>query len=257
MLKPQDIYPHTFTKALFRGYNTAVVDEFLENVAEEYSALHEENATLKSKLKAMVDKVEEYRATEEAMRSALLAAQRTAEGILKDAETRRDEILAHASDEALARRDDCRREVAELEERMRRARTEMARFVAAGRELCSQELKFLEQLPQMQVNVTLPEDGETPETDSAAKDETSAAPESGESAKLSAADYIKGKRVSAADDIKDKAANPDALSEKSESAVTLSKEDSGKPEKIPYYKKREPEAPRLDELKFGQTLKKD
>ena len=153
MLKPQEVSPHSFTKALFGGYNATAVDEFLEGVAEDYSALYQENAALKSKLKVMVDKVEEYRATEEAMRSALLAAQKTAENILKDAETRRDEILANASDEALARREDCRKEVAELEERMRRGRTEMARFIAAGRELCSQEVKFLEQLPQMRVNV--------------------------------------------------------------------------------------------------------
>ncbi len=171
MLKPQEISGHIFNKALFGGYSVSAVGEFLEGVSEDYAALQKENTTLKAKLKVMVDKVEEYRATEEAMRSALLAAQRTAEGILKDAETRRDEILANASDEALARRDDCRREVAELEERMRRARTEMARFIASGRELCAQELKFLEQLPQMQVNVTLPaeDDAETtpePETES-------------------------------------------------------------------------------------------
>ena len=177
MLKPQEISGHVFTKALFRGYAMSAVDEFLEGVAEDYAALHKENATLKSKLKVMVDKVEEYRATEEAMRSALLAAQRTAEGILKDAEARRDEILANASDEALARRDDCRREVAELEERMRLARTEMARFIASGRELCSQELKFLEQLPQMQVSVTLPEeDAETPSEAESTKDAPEAAP---------------------------------------------------------------------------------
>ncbi|MBR4544571.1 MAG: DivIVA domain-containing protein [Oscillibacter sp.] len=195
MLKPQEISGHTFTKTLLGGYSVSAVGEFLDAVAEDYSALHNENATLKSKLKVMVDKVEEYRATEEAMRSALLAAQRTAEGILKDAETRRDEILANASDEALARRDDCRREVAELEERMRRARTEMARFIASGRELCAQEIKFLEQLPQMQVNVTLP-----------AEDEAEATPEPAP-------------------------AEPDT--------------------------KPEPDAPHLDELKFGQSLKKD
>ena len=202
MLKPQEVSTHTFTKALFRGYNMSMVDEFLDAVTEDYTALFEENATLKSKLKVMVDKLEEYRATEEAMRSALLAAQKTAESILKDAEARRDEILTNASDEALARRDDCRREVAELEERMRRGRTEMARFVASGRELCAQELKFLEQLPQMQVNVTLP-------------------------------------------DYDEKAPEPETPSEKDASGkgVALDKEPEA--------------APRLDELKFGQSLKKD
>lgn len=224
MLKPQEIFPHTFAKSMFRGYSMTAVDEFLENVAEDYSALHQENATLKSRLKTMADKVEEYRATEEAMRSALLAAQRTAEGIIKDAEARRDEILTHASDEALSRRDDCRKEVAELEERMRRARTEMARFIASGRELCSQELKFLEQLPQMQVNVTLPEDAESAETPSEA------------------------------------APDAEAPSGEETAAVTPPKEEREKPEKpekIPYYQKRNIDAPHLDELKFGQSLKKD
>ena len=208
MMKPQEVSSHAFTKALFRGYNMSMVDEFLDAVAEDYAALYQENATLKSKLKVMVDKVEEYRATEEAMRSALLAAQKTAESILQDAEARRDEILTNASDEALSRRDDCRREVAELEERMRRGRTEMARFIASGRELCSQELKFLEQLPQMQVNVTLPD-----------YDETASASE------------------------------PETPSEKDASGkgVALDKEEKPAAEA----------APRLDELKFGQSLKKD
>ena len=163
MLKPQEVSTHAFTKALFRGYTVSMVDEFLDAVAEDYAALYKENATLKTKMKAMAEKVDEYRATEEAMRSALLAAQRTAESMIQDAETRRDEILTNASDEALSRRDDCRKEVAELEERMRRGRTEMARFIAAGRELCAQEMKFLEQLPQMQVNVALPEEPEVPD----------------------------------------------------------------------------------------------
>lgn len=228
MLKPQEVSTHVFTKALFRGYNMAAVDEFLDSVAEDYSTIYQENTTLKSKLKAMADKVEEYRATEEAMRSALLAAQRTAEGIIQDAEARRDEILTHASDEALARRDDCRREVAELEERMRLARTEMARFIASGRELCSQELKFLEQLPQMEVNVTLEDD------DSAAPDAESGkdrkAPSESEKTREAPRD---GAKTSAQDD---------APSEKADPVVTV---------------KREAVPPRLDALKFGQSLKKD
>ncbi|MBQ6986737.1 MAG: hypothetical protein IJQ25_07100 [Oscillibacter sp.] len=60
---------------------------------------------------------------------------------------------------------------------MRRARTEMARFIASGRELCAQELKFLEQLPQMQVSVTLPE-----EDDAEAQSEPDAEPDTTEPA---------------------------------------------------------------------------
>lgn len=208
MLKSQDIAGHTFTKALFGGYQAPAVNEFLENVAEDYDALQKENDALKTKVKVMVEKVDEYRATEEAMRAALLAAQREAERILKDAETRRDEILANASDEALARREDCRKEVAELEERMRRGRTEMARFIAAGRELCSQEVKFLEQLPQMRVNVM---------TESVTAEEAA-----------------------------EEASEPEAEAQASEI-----------PSPDVHPARADAEAPHLDELKFGQSLKKD
>ena len=59
----------------FGGYNMAQVDEFLDVLTSDYSALFNENAVLKSKMKVLVDKVEEYRTTEEAMRKALMAAQ--------------------------------------------------------------------------------------------------------------------------------------------------------------------------------------
>ena len=68
MLTPQEVSTHAFTKAVMGGYNMAAVDEFLDVLTEDYSALYSENAVLKSKMKVLVDKVEEYRSTEEAMR---------------------------------------------------------------------------------------------------------------------------------------------------------------------------------------------
>ena len=156
MLTPQEVSTHAFTKSTFNGYNMAMVDEFLDELTDDYTTLYKENAALKAKMKVMVEKVEEYRATEESMRATLLTAQRMADDIVQDAEARRDEILTNAADEALAR-SAARKEVLELEERMRQGRQEMARFIAAARELCAKELKFLESLPQMQV--------ETPEED--------------------------------------------------------------------------------------------
>ena len=43
----------------------AMVDEFLDQLTEDYTALYKENAVLKSKMKVLVDKVEGYRATED------------------------------------------------------------------------------------------------------------------------------------------------------------------------------------------------
>ena len=78
MLTPQEVSEHAFAKASFGGYNMAMVDEFLDVLTADYTTLYKENATLKAKMKVLVDKVEEYRSTEEAMRKALMAAQRMA-----------------------------------------------------------------------------------------------------------------------------------------------------------------------------------
>ena len=68
MLTPQEVKSRAFQRASFGGYNMGQVDEFLDILTEDYTALYNDNAVLKSKMKVLVDKVEEYRSTEEAMR---------------------------------------------------------------------------------------------------------------------------------------------------------------------------------------------
>ena len=58
MMTPQEVSQHAFAKASFGGYNMAMVDEFLDVLTEDYSALYKENAVLKSKMKVLVEKVE-------------------------------------------------------------------------------------------------------------------------------------------------------------------------------------------------------
>ena len=76
MLTPQEVSNHAFAKAVMGGYNMAMVDEFLDELTDDYTSLYKENAALKAKMKVLVDKVEEYRSTEDAMRAALLTAQK-------------------------------------------------------------------------------------------------------------------------------------------------------------------------------------
>ena len=100
MMTPQEVSQHAFAKASFGGYNMAMVDEFLDVLTEDYSALYRENAVLKSKMKVLVEKVEEYRSTEDAMRKALLTAQRMADEMVQDAQRNQAELLAQAEAEA-------------------------------------------------------------------------------------------------------------------------------------------------------------
>ena len=103
MLTPQEVSEHAFAKASFGGYNMAMVDEFLDVLTADYTTLYKENATLKAKMKVLVDKVEEYRSTEEAMRKALLTAQKMADELVAQAEAKKAELLKNAETEAKAR----------------------------------------------------------------------------------------------------------------------------------------------------------
>ena len=151
MLTPQEVSTHAFTKAVMGGYNMAMVDEFLDELTDDYTVLYKENAALKAKMKVLVEKVEEYRATEDSMRATLLTAQRMADSIVRDAEAKRDEILAQAETGAKEKIVQYQQELTVAQERLLQGQRELAKFISTSRELCAQELKFLEQLPKMEV----------------------------------------------------------------------------------------------------------
>ena len=151
MLTPQEVSARSFTKMVMGGYNMTMVDEFLDELTDDYTALYKENASLKAKLKVLVEKVEEYRATEDSMRATLLTAQRMADSIVKEAEERRDEILGQAEASARERLEHYRRELAEADQRLKQGQLELQRFVSASRALCTQELHGLDRLPELEI----------------------------------------------------------------------------------------------------------
>ena len=89
MLTPQEAESHVFPKASFGGYNMLQVDNFLDSLIEDYRTLYQENISLKNKMKVLVDKVEEYRATEDAMRMTLHSAQKMADAMVKEGEAKK------------------------------------------------------------------------------------------------------------------------------------------------------------------------
>lgn len=153
MLTPQEVSTHSFSKASFGGYNMAMVDEFLDELTDDYTALYKENAALKAKLKVLVEKIEEYRATEDSMRATLLTAQRMADSIVKEAEQKRDQMMTQAEIDAKMKITRLKNETAANEARMRQGREELEKFTAAIRAVCEKEIQILTELPQLPVEV--------------------------------------------------------------------------------------------------------
>ncbi len=100
------IMERNFTEAM-RGYKKEEVEEFLSDIAREMSQLRKENDDLEKKLQVCADKIREYREDEEALKDAILGAQKTgnaiiaeskekAANIIQEAENKRDEMMTDA-----------------------------------------------------------------------------------------------------------------------------------------------------------------
>jgi cell division initiation protein len=146
MLTPQEVSEHGFSKASFGGYNMAMVDEFLDQLTEDYTALYKENASLKAKMKVLADSLEEYRATEKGMRRALLAAQQAADEMVKEAESRKGELLRDAEADAQAKTAQLRRQINDEQARLDAAKAATAEYVAQVREACRKQEASLDKL---------------------------------------------------------------------------------------------------------------
>jgi len=149
MLTPQEVSEHAFAKASFGGYNMAMVDEFLDLLTADYSALYNENAVLKSKMKVLVDKVEEYRSTEEAMRKALMTAQRMADELVREAEQKKADMLREAEHEVADKVAHLRQEVVNEEYRLNAAKNATIAYVEKVKSLHRQEQEYLANLDQI------------------------------------------------------------------------------------------------------------
>ncbi len=149
MLTPQEVAEHAFAKSAFGGYNMTMVDEFLDELTDDYTALFQENAALKAKMKVLVDKVEEYRATEDSMRAALLSAQKMASSMVSEAEEKKETLLADAEMEARAKIGALHDEIVFEQKRLNAVKAQTKEFVAKTRAICDEQLRALDALPDM------------------------------------------------------------------------------------------------------------
>lgn len=146
MMTPQEVASHSFAKATLGGYNLAMVDEFLDALTEDYTALYNENAILKNKLKVLSDTVEEYRATEATMRKTLLAAQKMADDLVEDAKKKQAALVSEAEHDVQARVDELKKQVSAEEYRLKKAQESTAAYVRKLAQAHDDEMLFLSSL---------------------------------------------------------------------------------------------------------------
>lgn len=243
MLTPQEVSGRAFSKAAFGGYNMAMVDEFLDELTDDYTSLYKENAALKAKLKVLVDKVEEYRATEDSMRAALLTAQRMANTMVEEAEEKKKTMLAGAEDEARAKIGALQSDVELEQRRLNAAKAATAEFLQKTRELAQAQLALIERAPDLTPEEIAGADEPTQkvETDVNAIEENI----------LASFRADKEQAAPAAEAAAESAAAPAA-----ESAPQAEKKEPLEPDDSPFVETAS-HAIRLDDLQFGRNYHRE
>ena len=146
MLTPQQIEQISFGRATFGGYDMQSVDEFLEPLTEDYITLYKENALLKSKMKVLVSKLEEYRANEASMKDAIVNAQKTCDMMVKEAEAKCAQMLNEANAAAIENAKNADAMIAAEEARVEEAKRTAAAKIDALKEQISSCINALDRI---------------------------------------------------------------------------------------------------------------
>lgn len=157
MFTPQEIQEQTFAKAVFGGYDMQQVDDFLEPLTEDYIMLYKENSVLKSKMKVLVEKLEEYRSQEAAMKQQMAQAQAQCERMIAEAQSRSATIVAGAEDALRSQSDDLKKELASEQARVDNARQTALSFIDTIEQEVRAHLELLEKLKSHDLRLTGPQ----------------------------------------------------------------------------------------------------
>ena len=96
MLTPNDISNKRFEKSPFGGYKPEEVDSFLSEIAISYEKLYEAKEAAEEKMEVLAEKLEEYRANEDRLRTVLIGAQKLGDNIIRDSKAKAEVIISDA-----------------------------------------------------------------------------------------------------------------------------------------------------------------
>lgn len=118
MITSKDVRNKRFEKAAF-GYKQEEIDEFLSQLEAELDEMERERAEANNKIQILADKVREYMKDEDALKDALLMAQKQGHQVINEANEKAEQILADAQKKADKLEDEAVRQHAETMEKNR------------------------------------------------------------------------------------------------------------------------------------------
>ena len=193
MITSKDVRNKRFEKAAF-GYKQEEIDEFFAELEAELDEMERERAEANNKIQVLADKVREYMRDEDALKDALLGAQKQGHLVIADAQEKADQIMAAAQEKAAALEDEAvrqhaikmeqnRAEIAKEKEALIEAQRQVADFKKSLFDMYKSHLELISSMPE-----TVDEETEAEEDTPAETAEEVAAAVTGEAAEETAAE---------------------------------------------------------------------
>ena len=96
MITPLDIENKKFSKQMMNGYNVEEVDEFLDELVEDYGKNYKDLATANAKIEELNTSLSHYKNIETTLQNTLVMAQTTAEEVKNVAKQQSEQIISDA-----------------------------------------------------------------------------------------------------------------------------------------------------------------
>jgi cell division initiation protein len=154
-LTPLDIRHKEFKRGM-RGYADVEVDEFLDQVADEYERLFKENIDLQDRVEALEEKVAGYKRIEDTLQKTLINAQASAEEQKQNANKQSQLILQDAELKSRQMVNEAYSERQAIEQSMAKLKSAEEDFRFKFRQLLDGYLRLLQDQPEMKAEAVPP-----------------------------------------------------------------------------------------------------
>lgn len=129
-------------KKVIRGYSVEEVDEFLDNIAEDYETLYKENSSIKEKMISLNEKLEHYAKMETTIQNTLVLAQNTADQSKQIAQKEADMIIKSANEASQRILDKAHMDVMRINDDYDRIKQEFIKFRAKFRNFMNTQVEM-------------------------------------------------------------------------------------------------------------------
>lgn len=147
MLSPRDITNKSFGKSTFGGYKQEEVNDFLMQVAEDYSRIQSERTDMEQQLSRVLSELEKYEQEQGSLSTVLVGAQKMADSIIRDAKGQSELIQRDAEIRADKMLEGTQRQLEMEKQEYAQLKTEVSEFRSTILNLYKSHLELVNALP--------------------------------------------------------------------------------------------------------------